>query len=120
MVSATEDHIVPWQATLLTLDLLGGPCEFLLTEGGHVSGTVINHPAKSRKSYWFNGPHTSDPEAWKEGAKKKQGSWWPEWCGWAAKNSGKRVPAPAKLGSKACPVLEAAPGSYVVEQVPQA
>lgn len=120
VVSATEDHIVPWQATLLTLDLLGGPCEFLLTEGGHVSGTVINHPAKSRKSYWFNGPHTSDPEAWKEGAKKKQGSWWPEWCGWAAKNSGKRVPAPAKLGSKACPVLEAAPGSYVVEQVPQA
>jgi polyhydroxyalkanoate synthase len=48
VVSATEDHSVPWQTTLQTLDLVGGPCEFLLTEGGHVSGTVINHPAKSR------------------------------------------------------------------------
>lgn len=119
VVSATEDHVVPWQTTLLTLDLVGGPCEFLLTEGGHVSGTVINHPAKSRKSYWFNGPRTSDSEAWKSGAEKRQGSWWPEWCGWVAKTSGGLVPAPVQPGSTVWPALEAAPGAYVLEQVPQ-
>lgn len=118
-VSATEDHIVPWQTTLLSLDLVSGPSEFLLTEGGHVSGTAINHPAKSRKSYWFNGPKTTDPDAWKEGAEKHQGSWWPEWCRWVAKTSGKQVAPPQQLGSKDWPPLEPAPGSYVLEQVPQ-
>ncbi|MDM0065271.1 alpha/beta fold hydrolase [Variovorax sp. J31P207] len=118
-VSATEDHIVPWRTTLLALDLVSGPAEFLLTEGGHVSGTAINHPAKSRKSYWFNGPKTTDADKWKEGAEKHQGSWWPEWCRWVAKTSGKQVAAPKQLGSRECPPLEAAPGSYVLEQVPQ-
>lgn len=120
VVSATEDHIVPWQTTLKTLDLLGSKCDFLLTEGGHVSGTVINHPAKSRKGHWINGPRTTDPEAWKAGAEKQQGSWWPQWCRWVAKTSGKRVPAPDRPGSSAWPPLQPAPGSYVLEQVPQA
>lgn len=119
VVSATEDHIVPWQTTLLTRDLLGGPCEFLLTEGGHVSGTVINHPAKSRRGYWCNGPQTSDPDEWKIGAEMRQGSWWLAWDDWVAATGGKLVAAPTQLGSKAWPVLEAAPGSYVVEKVPQ-
>ncbi|MDM0112287.1 alpha/beta fold hydrolase [Variovorax sp. J22R133] len=118
-VSATEDHIVPWQTTLLALELVSGPSTFLLTEGGHVSGIAINHPAKSRKSYWFKGPQTTDPEAWKEGAEKHQGSWWPEWCRWVAQTSGKQVAAPRHLGSEDWPPLEPAPGSYVLEQVPQ-
>ncbi len=118
-VSATEDHIVPWETTLLSLDLVSGPCKFILTEGGHVSGTVINHPEKSRKSYWTDGPTTTDAEAWKAGAEKRQGSWWPEWCRWVAETGGKRVAAPAHLGSKDYAPLEPAPGSYVLEQVPQ-
>lgn len=118
-VAASEDHIVPWKTTLLALDLVSGPAEFLLTEGGHVSGTVINHPAKSRKSYWVNGPRGTNPDAWKEGAERRQGSWWPEWCNWVAKASGKQVAAPKELGSAKWPTLERAPGSYVVEQVPQ-
>lgn len=120
VVSATEDHIVPWRTTLQTLDLVGDNCEFLLTEGGHVSGTVINHPAKSRKSYWINGPRTTDPDAWQAGAEKQQGSWWPQWCRWVEKNCGKRLHAPARPGSDAWPMLQPAPGSYVLEQVPQA
>lgn len=118
-VSASEDHIVPWRTTLLALDLVSGPSEFILTEGGHVSGTVINHPAKSRKSYWLNGPRTTDPDAWKEGAERRQGSWWPEWCRWASKGAGKQVAAPKELGSGKWPAFERAPGSYVLEQVPQ-
>ncbi len=118
-VSATEDHIVPWRTTLMALELVSGPADFLLTEGGHVSGIVINHPAKSRKNYWFNGPRTTDPEAWKEGAEKHQGSWWPAWCEWVGKTAGKPVAAPKQLGSDAWPVLESAPGAYVLEKVPQ-
>lgn len=118
-VSASEDHIVPWQATLPALDLVSGPSDFLLTEGGHVSGTTINHPEKSRKSYWVNGSRTVDAGAWLEGAEKRAGSWWPAWCEWVAGSSGKLVAAPEKLGSTKWPVLEPAPGSYVTEQVPQ-
>lgn len=119
IVSATEDHIVPWQTTLLSMDLVSGPVDFLLTEGGHVSGTVLNHPAKSRRSYWFDGPKTTDPDAWKAGAEKRQGSWWPEWCNWVARTGGKQVAAPKQLGNADWPPLEPAPGSYVLEQVPQ-
>ncbi len=118
-VSATDDHIVPWKATLISLNLVSGPCEFLLTEGGHVSGTVINHPAKSRKNYWFNGPKTTNPDAWKKGATMKQGSWWLEWCKWLSKSSGKLTVAPKTLGNEDWPPLEAAPGSYALEKVPQ-
>lgn len=118
-VSASEDHIVPWRTTLLALNLVAGPSEFILTEGGHVSGTVINHPAKSKKSYWLNGPRTTDADAWKAGAERRLGSWWPEWCSWVSKIGGRQVAAPKELGSAQWPALEAAPGSYVVEQVPQ-
>ncbi|MEJ8814288.1 alpha/beta fold hydrolase [Variovorax ureilyticus] len=118
-VSASEDHIVPWRTTLLALELVSGPSEFLLTEGGHVSGTVINHPAKSRKSYWVNGPRTMGPDAWKEGAERRQGSWWPEWCSWVSRIDDRQIAAPKELGTDTWPALEPAPGSYVVEQVPQ-
>ena len=65
------------------------------------------------------GASTTDPEAWKEGAEKHQGSWWPAWCEWVGKTAGKPVAAPKQLGSDAWPVLESAPGAYVLEKVPQ-
>lgn len=118
-VSATEDHIVPWQGTLLALGLVDGPASFILTTGGHVSGTTINHPAKSRKKYWVDGPRTTDADEWKAGATLHEGSWWPEWCQWAKQYGGKTVAAPKALGSRDFPPLEDAPGSYVLEEVPQ-
>lgn len=118
-VSATEDHIVPWKTTLAALELVGGEVDFMLTEGGHVSGTIINHPAKTRKSHWVNGPKTTDPDAWLAGAEKRAGSWWTGWHDWAAAHAGKKVAAPKTLGNAQHKPIEPAPGSYVLEEVPQ-
>ena len=48
-----------------------------------------------------------------EGATKHQGSWWQGWTEWVGERSGKKVPAPKKLGSKKFPPLAPAPGEYV-------
>ena len=53
------------------------------------------------------------PQEWFDGAKKHEGSWWPNWQQWlVANNGGAKVPARAP-GTGKLPVIEAAPGSYV-------
>jgi len=56
---------------------------------------------------------TGEADAWLEGATFNEGSWWPRWEGWLAERSGKEVKA-RKPGVKSHPVLEKAPGTYVI------
>jgi polyhydroxyalkanoate synthase subunit PhaC len=49
------------------------------------------------------------------GAEEVAGSWWPYWMEWLTERAGKKVDAPAALGSKANPELGAAPGLYVFD-----
>jgi len=42
-----------------------------------------------------------------------ESTWWEDWATWAAGQGGAMVKAPRRLGSKAYPPLEPAPGSYV-------
>lgn len=119
-VAATGDHIVPWETSYIAKDLVGVEAEFVLTDGGHVSGTVINHPSGSRRSYFRGGDRSVDAESWKETATPIQGSWWPYWIEWLAKHDDGEVrAAPKSAGNKQYPVLDAAPGAYVVEAVAQ-
>mgnify|MGYP001206782244 FL=1 len=118
-VSATEDHIVPWRTTFLAKDLIGDNVEFILTEGGHVSGTAINHPVKCRRSFWHNGMAGLNGDDWQVSAEKQAGSWWNHWHAWVAEKGGKQVAAPKQLGSEAYKPMEAAPGVYVQEMVNQ-
>ncbi|MBL4874722.1 MAG: alpha/beta fold hydrolase [Rhodobacteraceae bacterium] len=119
-VAATDDHIVPWKTSYVATALVTGDTEFVLTDGGHVSGTVINHPVKSRRSFLTDGQNDQDADGWKETASKTDGSWWNHWLEWLGENSSDKTrTAPNKLGSKAYPPLADAPGTYVVEQVPQ-
>ena len=50
-----------------------------------------------------------------EAATENPGSWWTGWSDWLALQGGKRIKPRAKLGSAKYPVLEAAPGSYVMQ-----
>jgi polyhydroxyalkanoate synthase len=50
-----------------------------------------------------------------KGTEEVAGSWWPHWMEWLHARSGAEVAAPATLGSKAHPAMEAAPGLYVLE-----
>ena len=120
MLAGLGDHIVPWRTSYLARDLVGGDVEFVLTDGGHVSGTVINHPVKNRRHFFVGGKEGAGPDAWKETAEHHEGSWWPHWLQWLDQQGGAaRIPAPTGLGDEMHPALAPAPGTYVLESVPQ-
>ena len=119
-VAATGDHIVPWKTSYEATKLVSGKSEFVLTDGGHVSGTVINHPEKSRRHYLSDGKPANTAEEWQNTAKRTEGSWWPNWLAWLDEKSGEaQRDAPRKIGSSKFPELAPAPGTYVLEKVSQ-
>ena len=79
---------------------------------GHIAGS-INPASKNRRSYWVGEPPRAEADAWLARAEEKPGSWWNDWIAWLEPHKGGTKPAPGKLGSRAHPPLEPAPGSYV-------
>jgi polyhydroxyalkanoate synthase len=114
-LSTIKDHIAPWRATAKTIDLFSGPVEFVLGASGHIAG-VINPPARHKRSYWINGERGAGPEHWLDTAESKPGSWWPHWTTWLNQFTGARREAPKTLGSTEHPVIEPAPGRYVMKR----
>ncbi|MEQ8664311.1 MAG: class I poly(R)-hydroxyalkanoic acid synthase [Rhodospirillales bacterium] len=113
MVSTREDHIAPWLSTYRGTQMFSGPVRFVLAASGHIAG-VVNPPAKKKYCYWTNAKNNADPEAWLEGAKQHEGSWWPDWDKWVKKHSDGEVDArePGKGGK--LKALAPAPGTYVL------
>jgi poly[(R)-3-hydroxyalkanoate] polymerase subunit PhaC len=114
-----EDHIVPWPTAYASTSLLTGPLKFVLGASGHIAG-VINPPAKNKRSYWTHDaearalPATADE--WFDGATEHPGSWWPTWIDWLDPFGGRKVKARTQLGSARHPVVEPAPGRYVLQR----
>lgn len=110
-----EDHIVPWTAAYASVQVLNPDHpelnRFVLGASGHIAG-VINPPSKNKRSYWTN-DLAANPDKWLEGATEHKGSWWTEWAAFLSQHAGKKVKAPARLGKKAYPPIEPAPGRYV-------
>ena len=113
VVAGSTDHIIPWQGAYRTTQLLGGESQFVLSSSGHIQA-IVNPPGNLKASYFTReGTPPTEADEWLETAEKHSGSWWDHWAAWLGTRSGERVPAPKKLGSKAHPPLEAAPGRYV-------
>jgi polyhydroxyalkanoate synthase subunit PhaC len=114
-----EDHIVPWHTAYASVPLLTGPLQFVLGASGHIAG-VINPPAKNKRNYWVlkgEGKQLPEsPEDWFEQAEEVPGSWWPEWTSWLDQYGGKKVKPRAQAGSDEHPVIEPAPGRYVLQR----
>jgi polyhydroxyalkanoate synthase len=89
----------------------------VLSSSGHIQ-SLVNPPGNPKFSYWTGGAPGPDPEDWRATAQQHTGSWWEAWAAWAQDRSGDEVPAPSSLGSETYPVLEKAPGSYVIDRVP--
>ena len=112
MLSTSEDHIAPWKSTYKASALYGGEIRFVLAGSGHIAG-VVNPPAKAKYCYWSNARISKKPDTWLKSAKRHEGSWWPDWAGWLAKQGGGKDVVARKPGTGKLKALEDAPGSYV-------
>jgi polyhydroxyalkanoate synthase len=119
LYGSREDHIVPWTAAYASAPLLTGPQTFVLGASGHIAG-VINPPSKNKRNFWLldnaDKALPEDPDTWFEGATEHPGSWWPTWTQWLDGYGGKKVKPKANLGSDDYPVIEPAPGRYVLQR----
>ena len=95
--------------------MLRPSARFVLGASGHIAG-VVNPPAAGKRSHWIGRASDlpADPQAWLAQADEKPGSWWPDWSAWLARHAGKQLSAPAQPGSREHPVVEPAPGRYVM------
>jgi polyhydroxyalkanoate synthase subunit PhaC len=113
VVAGATDHIIPWTAAYQTTQLLGGDSEFVLGSSGHIQAIV--NPPGNRKSRFLTrpGPPPADPLEWRTSATTNEGTWWDHWLRWLGERSGDQRRAPARLGNRRHPPIEAAPGRYV-------
>jgi len=110
VVSAENDHIVPWRSAYATTQLVAGPARFVLSSGGHIAG-IVNPPGP--KNWYLTADDVpADPDAWRRSTTKHQGSWWQDWADWSAANAGDLVDPPP-MGSDTYRALCDAPGTYI-------
>jgi polyhydroxyalkanoate synthase len=113
VVSAINDHIVPWESSYRTTGLVSGPVRFVLSSGGHIAG-IVNPPGPKA---WYQVAPTDDAlpataADWRSGAERRSGSWWEDWASWSDEHSGP-MQDPPRMGSERHPVLGEGPGTYV-------
>jgi polyhydroxyalkanoate synthase len=114
VVSAINDHIVLWESAYKTVNLVSGPVRFVLGSGGHIAG-IVSPPGPKVWYQVADGDEKLPITAaqWREGAARKQGTWWDDWATWSAETSGPMVDPP-RVGSEKYPVLGDGPGTYVL------
>jgi polyhydroxyalkanoate synthase subunit PhaC len=111
VISAINDHIVPWQSAYKSVNLFSGPTRFVLGSGGHIAGIVA--PPGPKVWHMVGQEGAASGKDWEAGAKRQSGSWWEDWATWSAENSGPMVDPPS-VGSDVHPVLGDGPGTYVM------
>lgn len=122
VVATESDHIAPWRSVYKIHLFTNCPTEFVLTNGGHNAG-IVSAPGHARRYFCLGrrkvGDRYRDADSWLTGAERREGSWWPAWADWLARNETVRGAAPPHLGGSAPAVvpaeLEAASGRYVLE-----
>ncbi|MFK7751553.1 MAG: alpha/beta fold hydrolase [Sedimentitalea sp.] len=115
VIAGTTDHITPWKAVYATARLYGEDTTFILSNSGHLQ-SLLNPPGNPKAWYMKAPAKAGDPEAWAEGAEKKEGSWWIDWADMLQKQSGNEIKSPKAHGNKDFPPLGPAPGTYVFEE----
>jgi polyhydroxyalkanoate synthase len=110
IVSAKNDHIVPWDSAYKTTGLFSGATRFVLSNGGHIAG-IVNPPGPKA---WFltSDDNPTSADDWMQAAKRTANSWWVDWAAWSSEHAGPMV-APPKIGSRNYKVLCDGPGEYV-------
>jgi polyhydroxyalkanoate synthase subunit PhaC len=117
-VGTEHDHVAPWKSVFKISHLADSEVTFVLTAGGHNAG-IISEPGHKHRHYHIMtaSEHDGyiDPETWKAQANRREGSWWEAWTDWLDGKSGSPGDLPSMGKPDAgYPVLDAAPGSYVL------
>ncbi len=117
IVAGTTDHITPWEAVYGSTKLLSSDVRFVLANSGHIQ-SIINPPGNPKALYFKNKNKElpEDSAKWQETSTEHNESWWGDWMEWFGKRNTDMKKTPVKAGSKAHEVIEAAPGSYVLEK----
>jgi polyhydroxyalkanoate synthase subunit PhaC len=115
--ASRDDNIAPWRTVYGATGLFAGKTRFVLSGSGHHGG-VLAPPSDGAAVGYAVGdqPIERDDElganTWLQQATWHEGSWWPDWEAWLAKQSGSWV-KPRRPGGGKLKALEDAPGSYV-------
>jgi polyhydroxyalkanoate synthase len=114
-VATMTDHVSPWRSVHRIHLLSNCDVSFILTSGGHNAG-IVSEPGHPGRHYYSLERHRGDcyidADTWLSQARVQDGSWWPAWQAWLARQTkGERVPARG-IG----PSLASAPGDYVLER----
>jgi polyhydroxyalkanoate synthase subunit PhaC len=116
VIAGIADHISPWQACYRSARLLGiRNLRFVLSSSGHIA-SLVNPPGNPRASYRVGSVDEPDPEFWVESAEQFSDSWWPDFVAWVGERGGEKKDAPQSLGGAGMVAMEAAPGTYVLDQ----
>ena len=73
VLSAVDDHVVPWTSGYKTTQLLGGKSRFVLSSSGHIAG-IVNPPSPKAK-HWVNDSLSGDAHEWKSHAQLVDATW---------------------------------------------
>ena len=119
ILGGVTDHITPWKATYRSTRLFGSDdITYVLSHSGHMQA-ILNPPGNPKAKYYLpkdrEAPLPETADEWLKGTEEVAGSWWPLWMEWVQSRSGKKKPAPKKLGNKSYAPLDPAPGLYVME-----
>ena len=119
-VGTERDHVAPWHSVYKINWQAEAEVTFLLTSGGHNAG-IVSEPGHAGRSFRAHckdgGGRHLDPERFLAEAERKDRSWWPHWLSWLAARSGTPT-APPTMGAPSAgyPVLDKAPGAYVLQK----
>lgn len=111
-IATQEDHIALWDTCFRGADYLGGESTLVLGESGHVAG-IVNPPSRNKYGCYTNAAKFENTKQWLDGAEYHPESWWLRWQAWVTPYTGEQVPA-RSLGNAQYPIIEAAPGRYVL------
>ncbi len=118
-VGTERDHVSPWRPVYKVHLLTDTEITFVLTSGGHNAG-IISEPGHPRRYYKVTTHRATDyyltPETWEARAPRREGSWWLA-CGSLGLPLGPRyglLRPPLGAIEYGYPMLEAAPGRYVL------
>src|SRR5579872_1768597 len=119
-VGTEWDHVAPWKSTHKIHFLSDAEVTYVLTTGGHNAGIVSPLTDQTRHYHVRTKPADTaylGPVEWLEGARRVEGSWWPEWSKWLGDRSGPPCPPPrVGLPADDSVKLDDAPGSYVLQR----